>query len=247
MKKVMVALLMMSGFVFAKGCWDLKASSSLEFDELKDSITFSVKNAVDCKVISGASINFNGVKLKTNAKGEFNVPLDVLKEGQKVKVLVKRSGFISLLKKVHVEAGSIWENKILLSPLMPEHSARFVLTWNEKPEDLDLHLKSEDFHISYQNKRSVTDKASLDRDGRKGFGPETITLLDIKPDENYDLYVHRYSSEGQIDNRAKVEVYIENKYKGTIALGATKERIVHVLSLDKKGYKKINKPISDYR
>ena len=59
MKKVIVALLIVTGFVYGKGCWDVKASSSLEFDELKDKITFSVKNALNCKDVSGASINFN--------------------------------------------------------------------------------------------------------------------------------------------------------------------------------------------
>ena len=187
------------------------------------------------------------MKLKANAKGEFSVPMDILEDGQKIKILIKKKGYISLLKKTRVEVGTIWENKILLSPIMPPQSARFVLSWADKPKDMDIHLLSSKFHISYRDKKSITGKAFLDRDGMKGFGPETITLQKIDPNETYKVFVKRYSKKGQIDNRAKVEVYIDNKYKGTISLKATKGRIVEVLTLNQKGFKKINKPTSKIR
>lgn len=247
MKKVLLGWLCGGAILWAQGCWDVKEESQLAFEELQEKITFSIKNAVDCSVVAGAQVNFNGVKLQTDARGEFSVPLEVLQEDMGIKVLIKKEGYISLLKKMRVEAGSIWENKILLSPVMPPKSARFVLSWGSKPLDLDIHLLSSRYHISYRDKKSVKDHAYLDRDGMKGFGPETITLQAFDPQETYHVWVHRYSKGDAIDSKAKIEVYIDNRYKDTIMLPNTNAPFVEVLRLNAQGLEVINTPQSKLR
>ncbi len=244
MKKIVWTTLLSMGFVFADGCWDLKDTSKLEFDELNEMITFSVKDAMDCKAIAGAEVNFGGVPLKSNQKGEFSVPLNVLKDGQKIKMLVKKANYITLLKKLEVEVGTIRGNKILLSPKLPPQSARFVLSWSDKPQDLDIHLVNDDFHISYRNTRSITGKAKLDRDAMRGFGPETITLNKIDEHSSYALYVDRYSKSGEIDGSVTVEVYIDNKLDKIVKLPKTSDRSVKVMTLSHGEASYPNTPVS---
>lgn len=231
LKKLFIAVLLISKVSFASGCWDLKESSTLEFDELNDVITFSIKDAVKCKIIKNAHVNFGGVSLMSNKKGHFSVPLSVLQEGQKINLLIKADGYISLLKRLEVEAGSIRGKKILLSPKLDPQSVRFVLSWGDKPKDMDIHLLSEDFHISYRNSKSISGRAKLDRDARRGFGPETITLKKVDKQSSYSLYVDRFSSRGSIDSNVEVQVYIDNRLNKVIKLPRTSKRSVKVMTL----------------
>ena len=238
-----IGLVLLSGVVQAAGCWDIKDTSNLEFDELNDLITFSVKDAMTCEVVSGAKINFGGVALSTDAKGQFSVPLGILKDGQKIKMLVKKANYITLLKKLEVEVGTIRGNKILLSPKLAPKSVRFVLSWSDKPRDMDIHLVNDDYHISHRNTRSIAGKAKLDRDAMHGFGPETITLDEVKSGSSYTLYVDRFSKNGEIDSSAEVQVYIDNRLDRVIKLPRTSSRSVKVMTLKDGDTKYHNIPI----
>lgn len=242
MKKILLFMILSLSLSYAQGCWDAKENRSMEFEELNDVIVFSIKNAVDCTPIPHAYVNFGGVKLSTDKQGKFTVPKGVLNNDRTIKMLIKHKGYISLVQKVRVEAGSIWKNKLLMSPKLPLGSARFVLSWSDKPKDMDLHLTSDDFHISFRKTKSIRNIAALDRDAKRGYGPETITLDKIKEDKTYALYVHQYSSDGSINGDIQVEVYLDNKLEKTISLVKTNKRFVKVLELTTDGVKYTNTP-----
>ena len=243
MYKFLVAFLATTALSFAAGCWDLKESSDLEFDELNEVITFSIKDAINCKIVKNAKVNFGGVALMSNKKGKFSVPLGVLQEGQKIKMLVKADKYISLIKKLEVEAGTIRGKKILLSPKLSPRSVRFVLSWTDKPQDMDIHLVNEDFHISFRNTKSISGRAKLDRDAMRGFGPETITLQKVNQNSSYALYVDRFSSRGRIDKSVEVQVYIDNRLDKVVKLPATNKRSVKVMTLSHGRTNYMNTPV----
>ncbi len=77
-------------------------------------------------------------------------------------------------------------------------SMRIVLTWGSQPNDLDSHLliqksNGESGHIYYRN--TSYDNATLDVDETKGYGPETITISQMKNGEVYKYYVQNYSTD----------------------------------------------------
>lgn len=98
---------------------------------------------------------------------------------------------------------------------------RFVLTWGQRPSDLDAHLVGPDltgkeFHISYHNMRSWSGRHFLDVDDMDSFGPETITLNRLD-DGVYEFFVHDFSngfnpqSGGLAASDAMVRLYREQE------------------------------------
>jgi uncharacterized protein YfaP (DUF2135 family) len=87
----------------------------------------------------------------------------------------------------------------MLAPSMSPGSLRFVLSWAQKPSDLDIHLvtpSATPCTVSYTNKHCKDDKqnAQLDVDVTSGYGPETITI--VKPmDGTYRFYVHMFTTD----------------------------------------------------
>lgn len=78
---------------------------------------------------------------------------------------------------------------------------RIVLTWGEEPRDLDSHLvgpaESGYFHVFYGSKTYMEDgqvKASLDVDDTSSYGPETVTILNIRSGETYYYSIHDFTN-----------------------------------------------------
>jgi hypothetical protein len=72
---------------------------------------------------------------------------------------------------------------------------RIVLNWGEFPSDLDLHLESGGYHISYRNMRVSADGGvKLDRDDVDSYGPETVTIGRYDPQAEYIVYVMDYTN-----------------------------------------------------
>lgn len=94
---------------------------------------------------------------------------------------------------------------------------RIVLTWGEKPRDLDSHLVGPTpnggvFHTWYSDKvySSVTGVtyADLDHDDVTSYGPETTTIRHAV-DGTYRFYVHNFSGESNMrDSGAHIEIYV---------------------------------------
>ena len=142
-------------------------------------------------------------------------------------LLIKKEGYIDgsihIICMENTETGSeTVRQDIVLSPLLSDDEYRIVLTWGDKPRDLDSHLEGYDetgcvFHVYFGNKEFYENGelvAYLDRDDTSSYGPETITLT-LRVDNNirYEYYVYDYSNGGSSSSMAlsfsgaKVEVY----------------------------------------
>ncbi|MBQ3600204.1 MAG: zinc-ribbon domain-containing protein [Lachnospiraceae bacterium] len=90
--------------------------------------------------------------------------------------------------------------RILLSPTLNEGEVRIVLDWGAEPNDLDAHLFTpydgensvEVYHIWYGNQEDPYDN-NLDVDDTDGFGPETMTIRNLK-NGCYKYYVADYTN-----------------------------------------------------
>ena len=124
---------------------------------------------------------------------------------------------------VIVLGGTTRENQDgTINPILAEGEIRIVLTWGEKPSDLDSHLTGPDergsrFHIYFGSKGRITSSpyANLDIDDLHSYGPETITIR-RQQSGLYKYWVHDYSnsgsssSSGLSNSGAKVKVYNGN-------------------------------------
>jgi len=85
-----------------------------------------------------------------------------------------------------------------ITPVINNDECRIVLTWGEGPSDLDSHLwrtynNNLEYHIYWQEKTIEGIADSLDYDYTNSYGPETITIYDLKSESTYSYYVHNYS------------------------------------------------------
>lgn len=198
---------MLTTNLFSASCWNIKDDENNDFKEMESSMVFSFKDAVNCKPISNANISFFGQNFTTNRDGEFEIPTPPDDLDMTTSLKAKRDGYMNLKQNITASIGTFSTVRFLMTQHVPLTQARIILSWGEKPRDLDLHIKSEDFHISYRNKSGSQYKVSLDKDSMNGFGPETITIKQLEENKKYDIYVSRYSSSGKINNSVNLSVY----------------------------------------
>lgn len=109
---------------------------------------------------------------------------------------------------------------------------RIVLNWGANPSDLDSHLLvcdamtgATEQHVYYSDKRPTGAGANLDVDDTSSYGPETVTITDIKDDCIYKYYVYNFSSHGSSsyalsNSSATVTVYLgAETYTYTVPYG----------------------------
>ena len=202
-------------------CWDIREVSEIDgFAQLKGLAVFSLKDSVTCEPVGNVSFELDGKTYQSSNDGYV-----VLSEKETsdffddlVPLKVSKKGYIDFEMKIPFTFGIPKYTKFLLSEKLPANSARFVLQWDKKPRDLDLHLKSNDYHISFRKKRNVPGKAKLDRDDVNGFGPETITLNKIEASKTYEIFVVNFSKEADFDEKGLVQVYINNRMFGSLSI-----------------------------
>jgi hypothetical protein len=157
--------------------------------------------------------------------------------------------FAEMTQEVHHYASSNetdMKNVVYLSPEI--NGYRIVLTWGAKPKDLDTHLVMPDgSEVNFDNKISADKHVTLDVDATNGYGPETISLVDITPGVYY-YYVNKFSSEETLTNsKAKVTVFKGSKlvkeikvpangdgaldYWNVLKIDATKDKLIVVNEL----------------
>ena len=227
--KILVTLFIFLNILNAEGCWSALELSQIEtkmFDE--DNTIISLKDANDCKPIANASIVFLNKKFISDKNGYLTLPNPPQEIDTAVEIEIKKDGYITQKERVDVAFGSFWQKNFLLSKKLPPESLRVVLSWGAKPKDLDLHLLSPDFHISFRHKKSIANLVKLDRDARNGYGPETITLDKIKADGKYKIVVHKYSRNGSFNSKARVAIYMDNTLVSSVPLISTKASCLEV-------------------
>ena len=92
---------------------------------------------------------------------------------------------------------------LTMSPTLAAGEIRIVMSWGERPSDLDSHLYTPaidgtEYHIYYpsSNRGSLTGNpyAYLDVDDVDSYGPETVTIA-RSFDGEYNYVVHNYAAE----------------------------------------------------
>ncbi len=174
-------------------------------------------NAENGNPVDSATLVIEGSGTYTS-DGRGRVLIDPMEDGN-YNLSFERRGYISANYTLEVVAGTVFSNRFAVSPALEFGYLRVVVEWGRSPADLDAHLVKEgDYHISYQKMHQATDgSARLDRDDRKGFGPETITVRKIDDAATYTYFIKNYSDAGAHKSKAlskskcSVRIYGENK------------------------------------
>ncbi len=229
----------------ALACWSLSEKSEIEgFAELNNRLVLSFRDAVDCAPVSNASVKLGELTYQTDARGNLELPMAPFASQMdaRIPITVARRGYINLETEIVVAAGTVIKRRMVMSRELPPGKLRFVLTWEDEPTDLDLHLKGPDFHVSYRNMRHAPERARLDHDELNGYGPETITLERARAGAIYDIYVDNYSNDNDFTGLETVAVYSGKQRLHKIELDAGGHRAVHIMKLGGDKQSLINQP-----
>jgi hypothetical protein len=105
-----------------------------------------------------------------------------------------KDGYVPSKVPLLFRLGMLFDYHYSISPSLPPGHLRVVLDWGQEPPDLDAHLVKEGaYHISYRDMQKVEDQARLDHDATTGFGPETITMMQLDPHSSYVYFVHDFT------------------------------------------------------
>mgnify|MGYP001159121008 FL=1 len=164
------------------------------------------------KRIEGASVTLqrNGAQSVsgiTNTSGSISLGTSFA-DNKDALLIVKKEGYSNLVLKCPC-AGMTYA----ISPVMTNlDGMRVVLSWGEKPFDLDSHLIFPGGHIYFDSKEGTD--ANLDVDDTDSYGPETVTISKKHFGESYIYAVQDYSNKGLPNSnylsasKAKVFVYV---------------------------------------
>jgi hypothetical protein len=162
--------------------------------------------------IAGATIilqknGMQSIRTTSAAGGTAEISPDVANDGN-VLLIVKKEGYSDLV--AQCPCGGL---SYALSPVMKNlDGMRVVLTWGQRPADLDLHTAYPGNHVYWQHKQGAD--ANLDIDHTDSYGPETITLDHKHQGQTYVFAVHDFTDRDNPDtsalsgSQAKVFVYI---------------------------------------
>jgi len=195
MKKIILlsfAMSLCSLFAFAQ----IDKMNDVLDDEMDtDNFTLRFINCLDGQAVVGAVVELDGIGLyETDIEGKVKFPR--IEEDGDIGVHFKAEGYIPTDVNVEVVAGTIFNNRISVSPEMAMEYVRIILDWGRRPKDLDAHFtKDKQWHISYRNMKVSDDGvATLDRDDTDSFGPETITIKEIDTDSHYIFWVQDFTN-----------------------------------------------------
>ncbi|HFM1334293.1 TPA: tetratricopeptide repeat protein [Escherichia coli] len=143
----------------------------------------------------------------TNTSGSISLGTSFA-DNKDALLIVKKEGYSNLVVKCPC-AGMTYA----ISPVMTNlDGMRVVLSWGEKPFDLDSHLIFPGGHIYFDSKEGTD--ANLDVDDTDSYGPETVTISKKHFGESYIYAVQDYSNKGLPNSnylsasKAKVFVYV---------------------------------------
>lgn len=169
---------------------------------------------VTLEVRSGWNNAENGdilTTVTTDSSGNYNVTLPI----GNYTLYASKDGYISTMINIIVQDGTTGSQNGTMTPIISGDSFRIVLTWGEKPSDLDSHVEGtlsggDSFHVYYSHKSQYDGEVeicNLDVDDTTSYGPETITL-NTENDNPYYYYVYRFAGDGTVaSSGAQVKVY----------------------------------------
>ncbi len=228
MKKYLICLLMVLLFVNLRAQTETEGRTEMKdrfddaFTEVEDGLmTLRFINCENGEPVPDALIRVENVDIfTTDQDGKIRFP--ILDDG-KYQVQFLKEGFVKAALPFEVVAGTIFQNRFSVSPILDIKYMRAALDWGKRPRDLDAHLeKLGSYHISYRDKkRSADGTARLDRDDTDGEGPETITVEDPQENATYSFWVHDFTNRNNPEknklskSKAKVSLWLNNEFMGS--------------------------------
>ena len=167
--------------------------------------------------LGGVKVTISGVGTFTTDKSGF-IRLPQLADDD-YEMTASKQGYIGETFTIEVRAGFIPQYRFCLTKSMIGDYIRIVLTWGDRPNDLDLHLEKDGgYHISYRNMHFAEDGAvMLDRDDTDRYGPETITMQKRDTNKLYTIYIvdytNRSSGSSNVLSRSNAVVRVYNRDK----------------------------------
>lgn len=229
-----VLLCILSASFLQGSCWTSLEVADIEgFTEQDNIMMLSFKDAQTCDPIVNAELNIeNKYKIITDENGYAKTPAEYWsnKVDTKIPLRVIAKNYEQFDEKLSVIMGVLKTKRFLMTKTVPPTDWRFVLSWEQKPSDLDLHLVGPDYHISFRDRRSVDGQAYLDRDAMNGYGAETITLIRPAQKDEFKLSVVNFSNESPISG-VNIQVYGNGKLVKSIQLPLIKNQSVDIGTL----------------
>lgn len=176
-----------------------------------------VLNAVDGRNVEGAAVSLldgydnvssgnpdaagDGRHTLTGSDGSFSLE-DGLHAGYYT-VEVSKDNYSVFHRNETIKPGANNFNIAISPSIQVWNEYRIVLTWGERPRDLDSHLicsGNDNFHVYFGNKNSYDRNASLDIDDTSSYGPETTTVK-VEEGNSYIYAVHNFSNGGASESQ----------------------------------------------
>ena len=199
-------------------------------------VTGTVVDATTGNPIEEVTVNF---RRGSGSEIQANVPAD------NYTMEFAKDGYITEYVEISVSKGDTVDfGTKALSPTLAAGEWRIVLEWGEQPADLDSHLVSDSYHVSFQNPNAGS--AELDVDDRDGNGPETITITEFDQNAHYDYYVHDFTNASNPGSTALgnsgafVKVYLPNGETKEFSVPAGSGNVWHVFSIDNGVVQEVN-------
>ncbi|GIQ87442.1 hypothetical protein KIPB_009482 [Kipferlia bialata] len=185
-------------------------------------VTGSIQDSTNLKAIQGATVTAGDYSAVTNSRGVYTLT-DVLEIDAPYTFTVQAEGYtpesFEVVVDHNIQSGTSAD--AFLSPKLPVGSYRFVLTWKDRPRDLDLYVKDANGCTTYFGHKQCTSGARLDVDKRQGWGPETITIDATTTSPSYTVWVKQYSSDSHLSlSGAKVDLYSSVGHVDTMSVPA---------------------------
>lgn len=178
-------------------------------------ITGTIFDADNRRVISGATVSFRGMTYTTGSDGKYTFTVSAGRSD----ITFSKSGYMTESVSVKIRSGQTITLDMPMNEPLAEGHYKIVVTWATTPRDLDMHLKQRiggtDYHTYYGSKTLTVNGilyASLDYDVTSGSGPETMRFMMNGVTEGR-LYIYNYT--GGDDNALSYSECIAKIYGHT--------------------------------
>lgn len=131
-----------------------------------------------------------------------------VKEGHVFEKLVLSPGSNQIILQVkHPKTDAIYSDHVVLYSAVPKKDIKVILTWDTDGTDVDLHVVNPAGVHCYFGNTETPEGGKLDVDITDGYGPEIFTQSNADRGQ-YEIKVHYYSSHGNPQTVAKVQVIL---------------------------------------
>lgn len=179
--------------------------------------TLRFTNGSDGASVAYAAIGIDGSKTRlTDSEGK--VRFEKKPDGIYA-IKFEKTGFISEDFQIEINSGKIKNNDFIVSPVLPKDAYRIVLTWNEKPADLDAHFVEDGgYRVSSKDLEVSPDSmVMLEFESAVGYGPESIIIQNLDSVSKATFVVSDYSHKEDENSTAlsksnvRIKVYKHKK------------------------------------